>query len=92
MSTNNPKTGVNMTGQIPESQLWTLQEPHRSAIERGLAWAAENPPAETDLESLLTKRDWHIAASCSPQNSQLTVKSRLHLAMKKLRSSLAVAS
>lgn len=37
---------------IPESQLWTLQEPHRSAIERGLAWAAANPPAETDLDSL----------------------------------------
>jgi len=33
---------------IPESQLWTLSEPHRSAIEKGLAWAAENPPAETD--------------------------------------------
>lgn len=41
---------------IPESQLWTLQEPHRSAIERGMAWAAENPPAETDLDELLTHR------------------------------------
>ncbi|HKH43772.1 MAG TPA: hypothetical protein VKM72_03820 [Thermoanaerobaculia bacterium] len=41
---------------IPESQLWTLQEPHRSAIERGMAWAAENPPAETDLDELLTRR------------------------------------
>ena len=38
---------------IPESQLWTLQEPHRSAIERGMAWAAENPPAETDLDELV---------------------------------------
>lgn len=37
---------------IPESQLWTLQEPHRSAIERGMAWAAENPRAETDLDEL----------------------------------------
>lgn len=45
---------------IPESQLWTLQEPHRSAIERGLAWAAANPPAETDLDDLLAKRDQHI--------------------------------
>jgi hypothetical protein len=41
---------------IPESQLWTLEEPHRSAIERGMAWAAENPPAETDLEELLARQ------------------------------------
>ena|ERR1700733_4422228 len=38
---------------VPESQLWTLQEPHRSRIERGIAWAAQNPPAESDLDSLL---------------------------------------
>src|SRR5260370_20123168 len=37
---------------VPESQLWTLTEPHRSRIRRGLAWAAETPPAETDLDSL----------------------------------------
>ena len=24
---------------VPESQLWTLEEPHRSKIARGLAWA-----------------------------------------------------
>lgn len=41
---------------IPESQLWTLQEPHRSAIARGMAWAAENPPAETDLDELLARQ------------------------------------
>jgi hypothetical protein len=40
---------------IPESELWTLKEPHRSRIERGLAWASRNPPAETDLASLLEK-------------------------------------
>jgi hypothetical protein len=38
---------------VPESQMWTLREPHRSRIERGLAWIAEHPPAESDLESLL---------------------------------------
>src|SRR5947207_449522 len=37
---------------VPESQLWTLSEPHRSRIERGLAWAATHPPAETDLDDL----------------------------------------
>ena len=35
---------------VPESQLWTLEEPHRSRITRGLAWAARTSPAETDLE------------------------------------------
>ena len=41
---------------IPESQLWTLQEPDRSRIERGLVWAATTPPAETDLDDLVTPR------------------------------------
>src|ERR1700722_1877263 len=41
---------------VPESQLWTLQEPHRSRIERGLAWAAETPVAETKLDHLLKPR------------------------------------
>lgn len=40
---------------VPESQLWTLDEPHRSQIARGLAWAAETPPTDTDLE-VLAKR------------------------------------
>ena len=29
---------------VPENQLWTTEEPHRSRIERGLAWAAANRP------------------------------------------------
>jgi hypothetical protein len=41
---------------VPESQLWTLQEPHRSRIERALAWAEKTPPAETDLDQLIKKR------------------------------------
>lgn len=40
---------------VPESELWTLKEPHRSRIERGLAWAARTAPAETDVETLLGK-------------------------------------
>jgi hypothetical protein len=38
---------------VPESQLWTIQEPHRSRIERGLAWAAKAAPAETSLDDLV---------------------------------------
>ena len=41
---------------VPESQLWTLQEPHRSRIERGVAWAAETPAAETNLDELVKLR------------------------------------
>lgn len=41
---------------VPESQLWTLQEPQRSRIQRGLAWAAETQPAETDVDDLVKRR------------------------------------
>src|SRR6266852_6945473 len=41
---------------VPESQLWTLEAPHRSRIERGLTWAAETAPQETDLDALVTPR------------------------------------
>jgi hypothetical protein len=40
---------------VPESQLWTLAEPDRSRIERGLHWAAKTNPAETDLDALLKR-------------------------------------
>ena len=40
---------------VPESQVWTLEEPHRSQIARGLSWAAETPARETSLKTL-TKR------------------------------------
>jgi hypothetical protein len=41
---------------VPESQLWTLDEPHRSRIERGLKWAAKTEPRETDID-ILVKQD-----------------------------------
>jgi hypothetical protein len=41
---------------VPESQLWTLQEPHRSRIARGLAWAADNEPSESDPRSLARRK------------------------------------
>lgn len=51
-------------------QLWTLQEPHRSAIERGMAWAAENPPAETDLDDLLARQGRRTEAKRSRGSSK----------------------
>jgi hypothetical protein len=41
---------------VPESQLWTVEEPDRSRIARGLAWAAETRPSETDVDALLKRR------------------------------------
>ena len=41
---------------VPENQLWTLEEPHRSRIERGLTWAAATEPQETEVEGLLKGR------------------------------------
>jgi hypothetical protein len=41
---------------VPESQLWTLEEPDRSRIARGMAWAVETKPGETDLGALLRRR------------------------------------
>ena len=41
---------------VPEHQLWTLEEPHRSRIGRGLAWAEATKPRETAVETLLKPR------------------------------------
>jgi hypothetical protein len=41
---------------VPESQLWTLEEPDRSRIASGLAWAALTPAAESDVEDLARRR------------------------------------
>ena len=48
---------------VPESQLWAVEEPDRSRIARGLAWAAENRPQETDLDALTKRRSKGSAAS-----------------------------
>jgi hypothetical protein len=44
---------------VPESQLWTLEEPHRAAIARGLAWAGRNPPRDSDPAALLKESAKH---------------------------------
>src|ERR1700688_144757 len=41
---------------VPESQLWTLEEPHRSRIEHGLTWTAGPASRETDRDALMTQR------------------------------------
>jgi hypothetical protein len=37
---------------VPETQLWTLQEPDHTRIAKGLAWAARTKPRESDPDSL----------------------------------------
>ena len=41
---------------VPESQLWTLQEPDTSRIAKGLAWAAQTAPKDTEPDALLRRR------------------------------------
>jgi hypothetical protein len=41
---------------VPESQLWTLEEPDRSRIARGLAWAARTEPRESTPDGLLLEK------------------------------------
>ena len=40
---------------VPESQLWTFEEPNRSRIARGLAWAAKTKAAVTDVSGLVNR-------------------------------------
>jgi hypothetical protein len=37
---------------VPESQLWTLEEPHRTRIARALDWAGRTEARDSDLEAL----------------------------------------
>jgi hypothetical protein len=37
---------------VPESQMWTLKEPHRAAIARGMHWAATHPRRESDFDGM----------------------------------------
>lgn len=55
---------------VPESQLWTLQEPNKSRIERGLEWAARTPADETDLDALLGKAKRAPKAEAKAQKSK----------------------
>ena len=48
---------------VPESQLWTLEEPHRSRIARGLAWAAETKPEETEIDGLVRRTKKSVGRS-----------------------------
>jgi hypothetical protein len=58
---NDGRIVLTAVAMVPESQLWTLAEPDRSRIERGLDWAAKTGAAETDID-VFTKRVTRKAA------------------------------
>ncbi|MGC9197151.1 MAG: hypothetical protein ACP5IL_17150 [Syntrophobacteraceae bacterium] len=37
---------------IPDNELWMHAEPRKKQIDKAISWADENPPEQTDLESL----------------------------------------
>ena len=41
---------------VPESQVWTLEEPDRSRIVRGLEWASKTAPKELHIDALIERR------------------------------------
>jgi|GEM_PF-235083 len=57
---------------VPESQLWTLREPDRGAIIRGMTWAASTPPSETDLDALSAR----VSRLPAPGQSKRSRRSR----------------
>jgi hypothetical protein len=42
---------------VPASERWLHEPEAAERVEQGLRWAAENPPAETDLEELERRLD-----------------------------------
>src|SRR3954469_14891121 len=40
---------------IPDSEQWLLEPEVQATLDRALAWAAQNPPHETDLQELEEK-------------------------------------
>jgi hypothetical protein len=40
---------------IPDNELWLLEPEVKAKLDRALAWAAANPPRETDLRELEKK-------------------------------------
>ena len=49
---------------VPESQLWTLQEPDRSRISRALGWAGRTEPRESNPDSLLKEKGKRRSRPC----------------------------
>ncbi len=40
---------------VAEKDAWWAQEPHKSQLQEALAWAAKNPPSESDLGVVLAR-------------------------------------
>jgi len=42
---------------VPDNERWLHAPAARESLDRGLAWAAENPPAGSDLDALERRLD-----------------------------------
>jgi hypothetical protein len=49
------KKKIDSESQIPENERWLHEPEVKAKLDRALAWAAANPPRETDLEELERK-------------------------------------
>lgn len=49
------KKTVDTNSQIPDNERWLHEPEVKAKLDRALAWAAENPPRETDLDELEKK-------------------------------------
>lgn len=48
-----PRVWVVRVGDpVPEKERWLLDPEAQASLDRALAWAAQNPPRETDLQQL----------------------------------------
>jgi len=52
---------------VPEHQMWTLEEPARSAIARGMGFAAQHPAVESDVTALVSQATAGQEASRGPE-------------------------
>jgi|SRR5215210_3453727 len=51
-----PRVWVLRVGDpVPENERWLLEPDVQATLDRALAWAAQNPPQETDLQQLEEK-------------------------------------
>jgi hypothetical protein len=40
---------------IPENELWLHEEPHKSKLDKAIAWAESHPPAPSDIDHIERK-------------------------------------
>jgi hypothetical protein len=66
-----PRVWVLKVGSpVPENEQWLLDPKVQASLDRALAWAAQNPPTETDLQQLEEKLFGEQPADSDPSRSE----------------------